>query len=89
MKSEHWEWLLISYLIRQNAMATEYLLQASVENHVTDITASAGLNDDSGEEPDKNLKPLHYAAWNNKIEAVKSLLKYGAGNLPVSPLEWK
>ena len=79
------------YLIRDNAMATEYLLQASVENQVADITGSAGLDDNSGEEPDKNLKALHYAAWNNKIEAVKSILKYGAGNLSVPPVEciWK
>ena len=68
-------------------MATEYLLQASIENQVADITGSAGLDDDNGEEPDKNLKTLHYAAWNNKIEAVKSILKYGAGNLSVPPLK--
>ena len=64
-------------------MATEYLLQASVENQVTDISGTAGLDDGNGEEPDKNLKPLHYAAWNNKLEAVKSLLNYGAGKIEV------
>ena len=49
-------------------MATEYLLQASVENQVTDISGTAGLNDGNGEEPDKNLKPLHYQFRDNQIQ---------------------
>ena len=62
-------------------MAAEYLIQESVEKQVTDISEAAKLDDDDdkGEKADKNLIPLHYAAWYNKLEAVKSLLKYGAG----------
>ena len=56
------------------------MTQTSIEKQIPDITGIARLDDeDNGEEADKNLIPLHYAAWYNKLEAVKSLLQYGAG----------
>ena len=64
-------------------MAAEYPIQKSVEKQVTDVSGVAKLDDDddNGEKADKNLIPLHYAAWYNKLEAVKSLLEYGAGTV--------
>ena len=62
-------------------MATEYLLQKSFDAQVKDVSEIVGISDnnEAKEEAGESLIPLHYAAWNNKLEAVQSLIKYGAG----------
>ncbi len=68
-------------------MASEPLLDKPLSSRLSDgvggDTVGAGvLTEDSGEQADKNLAPLHYAAWYNRLDAVTALLQQGAGNSP-------
>ncbi len=60
-----------------NGGAGSYLVQKSVERHVSEMKMISGLDEEGAEK--SNLPPLHYAAWYNKQEAVEMLLKMGAG----------
>ncbi len=55
----------------------KHLLKAPEDSFHAD---ESGIADEDGEESDKNLLPLHCAAWYNRLRKLKWLLKNGTGN---------